>query len=175
MNTERRDFLWLTALGLAGGALAARLDAATAAGADGNFDVRSFGASGNGKSIDSPAINRAIAAAAAAGGGVVRLPAGTYACYSIRLASFVTLLFEPGATLLAATPPGYDAAESNAPWEAYQDFGHNHWHNSLIWGETLHDVALLERARLIHPHAHVHRGKSTQPHPHVHRGEAGDS
>ncbi|HUC64139.1 MAG TPA: glycosyl hydrolase family 28-related protein [Stellaceae bacterium] len=148
MNAERRDFLWLTALGLAGGALAAGLDAAAAANAGATFDIRSFGASGDGKTIDSPAINRAIAAAAAAAGGVVRFPAGTYACYSIRLASFVTLLFEPGATILAAPPPGYDAAESNAPWEAYQDFGHNHWHNSLIWGENLHDVALLGPGRI---------------------------
>jgi cobalt/nickel transport system ATP-binding protein len=39
--------------------------------------------------------------------------------------------------------------------------------------EILHDVALLERARLIRPHAHVHaRGEGgVQPHPHVHRGE----
>ena len=63
--------------------------------------------------------------------------------HSIRLKSAVALLLEPGATILAAAPPGYDAAEPNAPWEAYQDFGHNHWHNSLIWGENLHDVALI--------------------------------
>jgi len=37
--------------------------------------------------------------------------------------------------------------------------------------EILHDVALLERARLIHPHAHVHAGGVAQPHPHVHRHE----
>ncbi|HTQ57626.1 MAG TPA: ABC transporter ATP-binding protein [Bryobacteraceae bacterium] len=37
--------------------------------------------------------------------------------------------------------------------------------------QILHDVELLERARLIRPHAHVHAGKSTQPHPHVHRRE----
>jgi len=39
--------------------------------------------------------------------------------------------------------------------------------------EILHDVALLERARLIRPHAHVHaHGEgAVQPHPHVHRGE----
>ncbi|HUD99417.1 MAG TPA: ABC transporter ATP-binding protein [Bryobacteraceae bacterium] len=40
--------------------------------------------------------------------------------------------------------------------------------------EILHDVALLERARLIRPHAHVHaHGEvGVQPHPHVHRHEA---
>ena len=112
------------------------------------FDVRSFGAVGDGKTIDSPAINRAIEAAGATG-GMVYVPAGTYACYSLRLASAVALYVEQGATILAADTPrsgtasGYDPAESNAPWEAFQDFGHNHWHNSLIWGENLHDVAVL--------------------------------
>lgn len=37
--------------------------------------------------------------------------------------------------------------------------------------EILHDVALLERARLIRPHAHVHGEGIVRPHPHVHRGE----
>ena len=76
-------------------------------------------------------MNWAIAAAAAAGGGIVRFGAGVYVCYSIRLKSFVTLYLEPGAMILAAPGGGYDAAESKAPFESYQDFGHNHWHNSL--------------------------------------------
>ena len=57
--------------------------------------------------------------------------------------SFVTLCLEPGAIILAASGSGYDAAELNAPFESYQDFGHNHWHNSLIWGEGIHDVAIF--------------------------------
>jgi len=24
----------------------------------------------------------------------------------------------------------------------YQDYGHNHWHNSLIWGENLTDISI---------------------------------
>jgi polygalacturonase len=99
----------------------------------GAFDVREFGATGDGKTLDTPAVNRAIVAAAAAGGGTVHVPAGTYACHSIRLQSFVALYLQPGATFLAAPAGGHDSAESNAPWENYQDFGHNHWHNSLIW------------------------------------------
>jgi len=46
------------------------------------------------------------------------------------------------------TASGYDPAESNAPWEDFQDFGHNHWHNSLIWGENIHDVAVLGPGRI---------------------------
>ena len=42
------------------------------------LDVRMFGAKGDGKTLDTAAIDRAIAAAAAAGGGTVRFPAGTY-------------------------------------------------------------------------------------------------
>ncbi len=34
---------------------------------------------------------------------------------------------------------------------------------------VLHDVALLERTRLVRPHHHVHREGVTQPHPHLHR------
>ncbi|HZC22350.1 MAG TPA: glycoside hydrolase family 28 protein [Candidatus Binatia bacterium] len=112
------------------------------------FDVREYGAKGDGRSVDTPAINHAIEAAASAGGGTVVFPAGAYLCYSIRLKSKVSLELGMGCTILAAdaSPTNqaeqYDLAESNQPWEAYQDYGHNHWHNSLIWGESLEDVVI---------------------------------
>src|SRR5437868_2407215 len=119
------------------------------------FDVRSFGATGDGNSIDTPAVNRAIEAAAAAGGGTVRFPAGTYACYSLHLQSNVLLYLEPGATLLAAETPmegttsgGYDAAEANTGDNKFQDYGYSHWHNSLIWGEDLHDIGIAGPGRI---------------------------
>src|SRR5215467_6822709 len=65
-----------------------------------DFDVRKFGATGDGKTLDSPSINQAIAAAAAAGGGTVQLPAGSYLCRSIRLKSNVTLQFVSGTMLV---------------------------------------------------------------------------
>ncbi len=108
------------------------------------FDVRAFGAKGDGRHIDSPAINAALEQAAKAGGGTVVVPDGTYLCYSIRLRSCVTLRLTKGAVLKAAPvtdEAGYDEAEPNAA-DAYQDFGHSHWHNSLLWGENLHDVTL---------------------------------
>jgi polygalacturonase len=112
------------------------------------YDVRVFGATGDGKTLDTPAINRAIDAAAAAGGGTVYLRAGNYLCYSIHLKSKVAIYLDQGATIVAADPAqdatqGYDPAESNKLWEEYQDYGHNHWHNSLVWGEGLSDVAIL--------------------------------
>jgi polygalacturonase len=115
------------------------------------FDVRTFGARGDGVTIDGDAINRAIAAAAAAGGGTVHLPAGTYASFSIRLKSNVTLSLGPGATLLAADPASgkgrYDAPEPNEH-DLYQDFGHSHWQNSLVWGVGLENVAIVGPGRI---------------------------
>jgi len=113
------------------------------------MNVRQFGAKGDGATTDSPAINRAIDAAAAAGGGTVLFPAGVYLSYSIRLKSKVGLHIDHGAVILAGPTPlggtatgGYDAAEPQGEWEPYQDYGHNHWHNSLIWGEGINDISI---------------------------------
>ena len=60
------------------------------------FNVRDFGAVGDGNNLDSPAINRAIDAAAKAGGGTVVVPAGTYLSGSIHLQNNIDLLIEGG-------------------------------------------------------------------------------
>ena len=119
-----------------------------------DFDVRAHGATGDGQTLDTAAINRAIDAASAAGGGTVRFPAGTYLSFSVRLKSNLTLHLDAGATLLAATPSaelgGYDSPEPNEWGDRlqYQDFGHSHWHNSLIWGENLENVSITGPGRI---------------------------
>jgi len=118
------------------------------------FDVRKYGAAGDGKTLDTPAVNRAIEAVAAVGGGTLVFPAGTYVCFTIRLKSKVEIFLSRGCVIVAADSPQvgettgyrggtYDAAESNAPWEAFQDYGHNHWRNSLFYGEGLDGVSIV--------------------------------
>ncbi len=146
----RRGFLKTAGAGIVSGKLLASPESALAQDAERKavYDVRAYGAKGDGKALDTPSINRAIEAAAGAGGGTVCFPAGNYLSYSVHLKSHVGLYLAHGATLVAADSPaegasgGYDAAESNQPWESYQDFGHNHWHNSLIWGEGLEDISI---------------------------------
>ena len=114
------------------------------------YNVEDYGAKADGKTIDSPAINRAIREASANGGGTVYLPAGNYACYSIRLASHIHLYLEQGAQITAAFPTateGYDEAEPNEH-NRYQDFGHSHWKNSLIWGIGLEDITISGPGRI---------------------------
>lgn len=116
---------------------------AVSAPAQGYYNVRDFGAKGDGTTIDWEALNRAVDAASAAGGGTVFFPAGVYPSYSIRLKDNIRLYLDRGAVLKAAIPTeaqGYDEAEPNA--STFQDFGHSHWKNSLIWGIGLHDVTI---------------------------------
>lgn len=180
------------------------------------YNVRDHGALGDGETLDTNAINAAIAAAAEQGGGTVLFPAGTYLSYSVRLRSHITLHLDAGAVLLAAgdpppshedilamlTPEGtlpgggagdsgsfyagdtfgqedpvppapagthkaapsfseafgqqskhsaapgaYDPPEPNEH-DQYQDHGHSHWHNSLIWGEELTNIAITGPGRI---------------------------
>ena len=62
-------------------------------------------ATGDGKTLDTDAVNHAIDAASAAGGGVVVFPPGTYLCFSIHLKSQVHLHLQQGSTIVAADSP----------------------------------------------------------------------
>ena len=116
------------------------LNAAESSGKN-DFNVRDFGAVGDGRNLDSPAINKAVDAAAAAGGGTVLVPAGTYLSGSIRLKSNIRLLVDAGATILGA-PQSMNVYDETEPYTlgGYQDGGHCYFHNSLIWGENLTNV-----------------------------------
>lgn len=119
----------------------------------GFFSVRAFGATGDGRTLDTDSVNRAIEAAAAVGGGTVIFPAGDYLCHSLRLQSHVEIRIGAGATIIAADPPdqptapGYDLPEGNQ-WSVFQDFGHSHWRNSLMWGEQLEGVTITGPGRI---------------------------
>lgn len=109
------------------------------------YYVNNYGAKGDGKAFDTKSINAAIDAAANAGGGTVYFPAGNYLSGSIHLKSNISLYLDQGATLIAADyvpEAGYDLPETVVT-NRYEDFGHRHWHNSLIWGENIHDVSIL--------------------------------
>lgn len=118
--------------------------AAGGAYAAGVFNVKDYGAQGDGKTLDSPAINAAIDAAVAQGGGQVLLPAGTYLSGSIRLKSNIDLHLAPGCTILAAPAKmkAYDESESFGGFPEYQDGGHTYFHNSLIWAEGQTNVSI---------------------------------
>lgn len=106
------------------------------------FNVRDFGATGNGSTNDTAAINRAIQATSDAPGiNILRFPSGTYrSANSIHMRSEVTIQLDAGATIMGAGSGTYDRAEPN-PNDDFQDFGHSHFHNAMLWGDRLTDIA----------------------------------
>ncbi|MDD5053145.1 MAG: glycoside hydrolase family 28 protein [Sulfuricurvum sp.] len=109
------------------------------------FNVKDYGAIGDGKNLDSKAINKTIEAAVEAGGGTVFVPAGKYLSGSIRLKSNICLFIDQGATIVAApvsVENDYDEEEPSINI-TYQDYGHSHFKNSLIWGCDIENVSII--------------------------------
>ena len=104
-------------------------------------NVREAGAKADGRSNDTAAINKAIDECHKSGGGDVVFPAGTYSAASIHLKSNVRFVLDKDAVITGAKS-GYDPPEPNA-FERFQDFGHSHFHNALMWGENIENFAIV--------------------------------
>ena len=117
-----------------------RLTASALASVD-TYNVRHFGAVGDGTVNDAPAINKAIDTCNAAGGGTVFVPSGFYTTGSIHLKSNITLVIDNGA-VLKAMPGMMDPWEPNPNDQGLMDAAYYHWEASLIWGKNLENVKI---------------------------------
>ena len=110
-----------------------------------HFNVQDFGAKGDGVTDNTKAIKATIEAAAKKGGGTVFFPAGNFLSFTIHLKSHITLHLDQGAILIGGQEKdgvGYDLPEKDAWYKKFQDFGHSYWRNSLIYGDSLHNIAI---------------------------------
>jgi polygalacturonase len=101
------------------------------------YNVRNFGASGDGRTLDTRAIQKAIDRCSTSGGTVL-LPAGTYLSGTIRLKSRVTLHVSEGATLLGSSTLS-DYPEIVGGIASYNDLFLRH---SLLYAENEQDIAI---------------------------------
>jgi hypothetical protein len=100
------------------------------------FNVKDYGAAGNGVTLDRASINKAIDACARAGGGTVYFPAGVYLSGTVWLRSNVTLWFASGAELLGtADLAQYEPAVAGG-------FG-GQWYDALIVAKDVRDAAII--------------------------------
>ncbi len=99
--------------------------------------VKATGAAGDGKTLDTAAIQQAIDSCAAGGGGTVTFPPGRYLTGTIQIKSHVTLRLEAGATLLGSTDP---AAYRNL--DPFTDGSGNPLGHALVVAVDAEDVGI---------------------------------
>jgi hypothetical protein len=123
----------------------------------GAYNVKAFGATGDGKTLDTQAINKTIEACSSAGGGTVLVPAGVYRSGTVHLASNIDLHLDGGATLLGSKDlKDYDDIfnpERNvptlhpAPGRPIRKNGFL-WHAALVVGHDLRNVSITGRGTI---------------------------
>ena len=119
------------------------------------FYITDFGASATASpKANTLFINKAIETAAAAGGGTVVVPKGTFLTYTILLKSNVNLFLEEDAVIAAAKADisqpwlvqkgeggNYEEPEVNL-YAGLQDHGHSYFANSLLYGADLENIMI---------------------------------
>ncbi len=118
--------------------------ASTLSGAQILYDVRDFGAKADGQTLATQAIQAAIDKCAAAGGGTVYLPPGSFLSGTIYMKTGVTLHLDTGCTLLGSTSLN-DYPPTVPAFRSYTD---NYTDKSLIYGEKLERIAITGRGVL---------------------------
>lgn len=107
------------------------------------YNVRDYGAVGNGENLDSIGIQKAIDTCSKNGGGTVFVPAGQYVCGTIHLKSHVHILFEKAAIILGSRNiSDFDPLEENPSNNLYQDLSHSYFHHSLFHADNVTDITL---------------------------------
>ena len=122
----------------------------------GIYNVVDFGAVGDGKTLDTKAIQAAVDACSKNGGGTVFLPAGTYLSGTIYLKDHVMLNLDTGVVLLGSTNVD-DYPLNHCDFPSYSD---SYVGRALIWGEGLHDIAITGRGTINGQGAHFKGNKS---------------
>jgi hypothetical protein len=114
---------------------------AAVAATPGIFNVREYGAVGDGKTPDTAAINQAIEVCAEAGGGQVLLPPGRYLSGTLHLKNNVTLYLDAAATLVGSTD--LESYQHFTPPEGTPESRWGRWHRALILGDDVVNVSIL--------------------------------
>ncbi|MDX9754472.1 MAG: glycosyl hydrolase family 28-related protein [bacterium] len=104
------------------------------------FDVRAHGAVGDGITDETAVLNEVIQACAAAGGGQVLFPPGTYLSGTLHLRSHIALVFEAGAVLKGT--PDLTKYQFYTPPADTAEAGYGAWHSALILGVGVENVSI---------------------------------
>ena len=102
------------------------------------YNVRQFGAAGDGMVYDTQAIQSAIDSASKNGGGVIYFPPGIYLTRTIILTDHITLHIEQGALILGSK----DLNKYDPAFGAFTDSGGRKFGTALIFAENAQKIVL---------------------------------
>lgn len=130
-----------------------------------DFNVRHFGALGDGRTLDTRAFDNAIAACSSAGGGRVVAPPGRYLLGTIRMRSQVNLHLQEGATLVGTT--NLEAYYGFTPGLFQPELRVSRWHRGLILAEGATNVTFSGKGVINGSHVFDPRGEERMRGPHA--------
>ena len=107
------------------------------------FNITAYGAMSDGQTLNTAAIQKAIDACHAAGGGTVLVPSGVFVSGSLRLKSRVTLKIGEDA-ILRGSPKIADYSDETAPlhWGGAWAFAASQWKQCLIYAENAEEIGI---------------------------------
>jgi polygalacturonase len=125
-------------------ALLSLLVMGSAVGAEEVYDVRDFGAEGDGKTLCTGAIQKAIDQCGADGGGTVYLAPGSFLSGTIYMKTGVTLKLAAGCTLLGSK----DLKDYPPTVQAFRSYTDNYTDKSLIYAEKAERISIIGRGTI---------------------------
>ncbi len=112
------------------------------------FDVTAFGAAADGSALCTAAVQAAVDACAAAGGGTVLFPEGEYVLSTVFLRSGVHVEITEDALVLGSLDFSDYAPHEPVDYPLYQDASHSFFHTAMFVAEDCTDIALFGGGRI---------------------------
>ncbi len=137
------------------------------------FNIKDYGAVGDGRSLNTEAINKAINACSEAGGGTVLIPAGRFLTGTVKLKSNITLFLDKNATIMATDDKSQFKGADVKPEDENEPIGigtndMNYWTRAIILLEKVENVTItgtgtIDGMMLVpEPHREIHGIMATE-------------
>lgn len=131
-------------------------------------NIKKYGAKGDGKTLNTQAINKAIETCADQGGGTVVIPSGTFLTGTIHLKSHVSLYLEKGAVIRGS--PDLNLYQPYIPTKEMNQYDNAHkykWNRALILGVGVDDVSIGGEGIIDGNHVFDAEGEENMRGPHT--------
>jgi len=112
------------------------------------YNIKEYGGVADGKTLCTDAVQKAVDACSAQGGGIVRFEGGRYALSTVFLKSNVTVQLDAGAEILGAERYCDYAQEEKVDYPLYQDASHSYFHASLFVGIDCENIKITGAGKI---------------------------